>query len=128
METIEKIEEVFNCKVCDKEIKEEEKCWIHEDKYCEDCINADPILKQKIRKCEKEMLNQVMGMLNEEGQKELMENFSDYFDEEKELIDIDTAMLPSNIKDGEDKPVIKGYARGGPDPLIVKYVEHIIPV
>ena len=120
---IEKIEEVFNCKVCNKIIKEEERCWIHEDKYCDDCINGDEELKLKIRQCEKDMLEHILGLLNEEGQKEIRESFPDYFDENKELIDIVTSTLCLE----QPSSNIKAWNRSGPEPLIVKYVEHVKP-
>jgi hypothetical protein len=74
-----KIEEILICKMCLGEIKEEERCWVKETDYCLPCVEGDDTLKEEIKKSEKEMLEKLMEMLDEEGKKELLEQFGDYF-------------------------------------------------
>lgn len=73
------LEELLICKVCLAEIKEEERCWLKGEDYCQPCINGDEKLKTELYECEKAMLEQLMEMVDVEGKKELLEHFGEYF-------------------------------------------------
>lgn len=74
------IEELFFCKVCLAEVKEE-LVWIRGDSYCEDCVDNSVELTNKLKESEKEILCRILMELgnDEEGKKEFMDTFTDYF-------------------------------------------------
>jgi len=86
-----KIKEVFICKVCGKVMDEDERCWLQTDTYCEPCVEADAELKESIRKCEKDVLIEILKIVDDETRKEILERFSEYF---KDDIQIFTETCP----------------------------------